>query len=188
MIKESLELRKRIKSKKPTFLRQDAHKRPRLENKWRRPKGLQSKMRLNKRGYRRSISPGFGSPINVKYFHGCGLKIIKINSLKDLSNVKDSFEGALLNKTLGLKSKIAIAKKAVELKIRVINIRNLDKFIKDSENKINQRKESKKKKNDSKSKKKVVTKKEEKLENLTEEDKKEKAKKEKDKILTKKDN
>ena len=44
-IQRLLELRKRIKRKKPEFIRQDAHKKKSLESKWRKPKGLHSKMR-----------------------------------------------------------------------------------------------------------------------------------------------
>ena len=43
--KKLLELRKKIKGKKPNFIRQDAHKHKRLARKWRKPKGIQSKMR-----------------------------------------------------------------------------------------------------------------------------------------------
>ena len=38
-----LKLRKRIKKKKPRFVRQDSHKKPKLKKKWKKPKGLQSK-------------------------------------------------------------------------------------------------------------------------------------------------
>ena len=44
-LKEELELRKKIKSKKPDFIRQDFHKK-RLKKKWKRPRGLHSKVRL----------------------------------------------------------------------------------------------------------------------------------------------
>ena len=54
--KDLLEFRKKIKAKKPNFIRQDAHKKGEIKKKWRRPKGLQSKMRLHKRGYRKSPS------------------------------------------------------------------------------------------------------------------------------------
>ena len=41
MTKEKmLKLKKEIKKKMPKFLRQDGHKKARLEKKWRRPKGL----------------------------------------------------------------------------------------------------------------------------------------------------
>ena len=54
-----------MKKKKPKFIRQDAHKKGRLAKKWRKPKGLQSKMRLCKKGYRKRISKGYKSPKEV---------------------------------------------------------------------------------------------------------------------------
>ena len=63
-----LQLRKRIKAKKPNFVRQDSHKQKEVKKKWRKPKGMQSKMRLKKKGYRKSVSIGYGSPKKVNGF------------------------------------------------------------------------------------------------------------------------
>ena len=54
-MKELLELKKKIKKKKPNFTRQETHKKSKLKKKWRRPKGIQSKLRLNKRAIKRGF-------------------------------------------------------------------------------------------------------------------------------------
>ena len=61
-IKELLDKRKALKKKKPVFTRQDAHKKKKVGWKWRKPKGSDSKMRVGKKGYKRSVRPGWGSP------------------------------------------------------------------------------------------------------------------------------
>ena len=61
-----LALRAQMKGKKPEFIRQDAHKKPGLGWKWRRPKGITSKMRLHLKGYRRIVKKGYRSPKDVR--------------------------------------------------------------------------------------------------------------------------
>ena len=58
-IKELLELRKQIKNKKPDFIRQDAHKKKKLGKKWRKARGLHSKIRLKLRGRGKFVSNGY---------------------------------------------------------------------------------------------------------------------------------
>lgn len=48
------------------FIRQDAHKKAKLKNLWRKPKGLHNKMRLQKKGYRRLPKVGMGTPNTEK--------------------------------------------------------------------------------------------------------------------------
>lgn len=188
-----LKLRKQLKAKKPAFIRQDAHKKPEIKKSWRRPKGLHSKMRLHLRGYRESPSPGYGSPKQVKYLHPTGLRSVLINSLKELATIDPSYQGIIIAKSVGLKKKIDLAKKLKEKGITVLNIKDIDKFLKQAEQALKKRKEKKGKKEEEKTKKKeeiekkAKEKKEKKLATkLSEEEKREAEKKEKDKVLMKK--
>ena len=190
--KELLELREEIKAKKPDFARQDYHKRPKLSKKWRKPKGLHSKMRKKLKGYRTSPSPGYGSPKSVNGLHASGLRLFLISSIKDLEKIDSSNEGIVLSSTLGLRKRIEIIKKALENKITILNYKNPKQFLKIVEERLKKEKEEKETKTKEKERKKKEKekkgseKKKEKLEKLTEEEKKEEEKKEKDKLLTKK--
>lgn len=176
--------------KKLKFIRQDAHKKVRLGKKWRRPRGLHSKMRLSKKGYNKSVSVGYGSPRKTRNMHSSGLKLIIIKSLKDLEKIDTKNECVAVAKTIGLRKKVEILKQAVKKGIKVVNIKDVNKFLKDVEEKIKKSKEEKenlKKKKEIKEKEKAAKKKtiEEKVEK-TDEEKKEEEKKERDKLLTKK--
>ncbi|MBU3941969.1 MAG: 50S ribosomal protein L32e [Nanoarchaeota archaeon] len=176
--------------KKLKFTRQDAHKKVRLGKKWRRPRGLHSKMRLSKKGYNKSVSVGYGSPRKTRNMHSSGLKLIIIKSLKDLEKIDTKNECVAVAKTIGLRKKVEILKQAVKKGIKVVNIKDVNKFLKDVEEKIKKSKEEKenlKKKKEIKEKEKAAKKKtiEEKVEK-TDEEKKEEEKKERDKLLTKK--
>lgn len=189
---ELLKLRKKSKAKKPNFIRQDAHKKGEIKRKWRNPRGLQSKMRLHKKGYRKSPSQGYRSPSAVRGLHLSGLVPIVVSSKRDLENIDAKNQGIMVAKTVGMKKKIELVNYAKEKGIMILNIKDSAKFLADVEKKIKEKKEKKearKKEKEKKEKKKEIKpKKEEKLdEKLTDEEKKEQEKKEQDKLLTKKE-
>lgn len=194
MDKKLIELREKIKSKKPDFIRQDAYKKKRLCKKWRKPKGKHSKMRLHRKGHRKSVSPGYSSPNVVKGFHPTGLKGILVSSIKDLEVIKPETEGAVISKTTGTKKRVGIVLRAKEKGINILNIKDLAKYLENIEIMQKERKEAKIKREEKKTKKKKEAekkseqKKKEKLaEKISEEEKKEQEKKEKDKLLIKKE-
>lgn len=171
-----LQLRKVLKKKKPKFLRQDAHKLKRLGRKWRRPKGMDSKMRRRLRGYRKSPSVGYSSPKKVRGLTSNGKKAIIIHNVKDLQNTKD----IIISKKVGIKKKIEIIKKAQELGINILNIKDPTNFLKNIEEFIKKRKEESKEKIKSKEKrKKEPVKKEKKQQSKEEKEKQEKEEKRK---------
>ncbi len=173
-----LELRNQIKDKKPDFIRQDYQRRKRLGRKlkWRKPKGIHSKIRHHFKGRRKMPSPGYSSPRKVKNLHSSGLKMINVSSIEDIAKIKTESEGIIISKTVGIKKKLEILKKTKELNVKVFNL-NIDEHIKKIEDFIN-------------SKKKVVTKtkekpKETKAERIEQQALSGEEKKEKDKVLIK---
>ena len=184
MIEKLLEIRRDLKERKPEFIRQDTHKRKRLSIKWRRPKGIHSKIRHHFKGRRKMPSPGYKSPLEVRWLHSSGLKIINVYSVEDIKKIKKENEGIVIAKNVGLKNKFEILKKAKELNIIVLNL-NVDEQIKKIEDLI-----ASKKKTIKEEKKEEVKKEETKAEpkekrGLSDEKRKETMRKEKDKILTK---
>ena len=174
---------------KKEFTRQDAHKKVRLGNKWRRPKGLHSKMRIGFKGYNKSVSIGYGNPKSTRGLDKSGLKLIIIKSLKDLENIDAKKECIAVAKTIGIRKKVEILKHTMKKGIKVVNVKDVNKFLENVEEKIKKSKEEKEKlrkekeaKKKEKEKKKTI---EEKVEK-TDEEKKEEEKKERDKLLTKK--
>ncbi len=190
--KELLEVRKKLKAKKPKFLRQDAHKKGRVSNNWRKPKGLQSKMRLNKKGYRKSVTTGWKSPAAVRGMDKSGLIPIIINNIKDMLKLDKNIHGIIIAKKVGIKKREDIVLKAKEAGMKILNIDDPENYLKNIKENMKQRKDKKKKIEKDKQKKKEEHKKdkeeEEKKEKeeLNEEDTKKKEKQEKDKLLTKK--
>jgi len=188
-MKELLELRKKIKKKKPNFVRQDAHKKSRLGKKWRRPKGIHSKMRLKLRGYRKSIAVGYGSPKKVRGLYNSGLKNVIVYSIDDIERLDAKKECVTIAKNIGMKKRIPLINKAKVKGIKVINIKNVDAYLKNLEEEFAKRKEKKKEKEKKEKAKETKKEKKEELADKikTDEERKEEIKKEKDKLLTKRE-
>ncbi len=180
MIETLLEIRRKLKERKPEFIRQDNPKRMKLSYKWRKPKGIHSKIRHHFKGRRKMPSPGYKSPIKVRGLHHSGLKIVKVYSVEDITKTKQKVEGVVVSKSVGMRKRLEIFKKAKELKITILNL-NLDEQIKKIENFINSKK-TKSKKDNKEQATKVTSKPKEEVKEVP---KKDVEKKEKDKLLTK---
>ena len=192
---EALEIRRNLKRKKPVFSKQDAHKKSKLSKSWRKPRGLQSKMRLKKRGYRRSVSTGWKSPAEVKGLTRDGLEKIMITNVSQIESIDPKKQAVEIVSSVGLKNKLVIIEEAVKKNIKITNVKDPKNFLEETKTEMKakkQTKEKKKKARDSKKEKKAAEKKKKeeeekkKEEEPTAEEKKAEEKKEQDKILTQK--
>ena len=87
-LKSHLQARKRMKTKKPKFERQDSNRYDSFKGKWRRPKGIHSKMRKSFRGHRYTPLVGYGSIRDVRGLTRNGLKPMLVSNVKDLARLK----------------------------------------------------------------------------------------------------
>ncbi|MFH1249365.1 MAG: eL32 family ribosomal protein [archaeon] len=173
-IKRLLAHRKLIKSRKPRFRRTDWHKisnlglRREKKQVYRNPRGRHNKMREKRNGRLGIPSIGYGSPRAVRGTIEGYIPIL-IHNVKELENV--SKNNIVIVASVGMKKKMEIVKKAVELKMRIAM--NAEKFLKISERKVIMFKAKKVEKKEEKEKKKKVQAekpaKEEKLEKKQEE-------------------
>lgn len=136
-----LELRKKMKAKKPTFLRQD-FQRKKLKTKWRQPKGIHSKLRTKFKGHVKHPSMGFSSPRLVRFLHPSGFKEILVSNPSQLKNIKPD-EGIIIASAVGMRKKLELLKKIKELKLRLLNIKNLDEAITKIEDLMKRKKQEK---------------------------------------------
>lgn len=170
------------KRKKPKFITQDSHKRPEIKDRWRKPKGMHSKMRLRKGGHRRIVSIGYGSPDALRGSTKSGKKIVLLNCIKDLEKITPDSIGLLSGK-LGAKKRIEIIKQAIAKKTELLNLKDKEGYLNKIEEEKAKKKEAKKEVKEEKKPEKP------KIEETvkTDKEKKEEEKKEMEKILTKKD-
>jgi len=152
-----LKARNVMKKKKPAFLRQNNWKKKRIThcNNWRRPTGIDSKMRLGLNGKSNVVSPGFGSPRAVKGLRRDGLREVAVANVDDLKRVVAGCIGVVCS-GVGARKKIQIIQLALKHKIALANYD--ESFVKEFESEMKTRKDSKAKSKEQKSKKKAVEK------------------------------
>lgn len=120
-IKLQLSVRRRQKSRKPKFRRQEWFRYKRLGKSWRKPKGLHSKMRTNRKYRPNVVRIGYGSPKTVRGLHPSGFKEILVYNVNDLKDIDPKTEAARIGHSVGTKKRIELEKKAEKLGIRVLN-------------------------------------------------------------------
>lgn len=167
---------------KPKFIRQDANKFKKLGIKWRKPKGIHSKMRNYFKGHRRNVSVGWKAPRNIRGLVG-KLNNVVVYTLKQIEMVEPGVHAITIAGSVGLMKKVSMINKARERGIRILNIKNIDEYITRHQEKRVKRKKAKEKEMP---KVKDVAKPEERpKEETMDEVKKEETKEELDKLLAK---
>ena len=123
--KTDLAKRNRMSHRRPAFKRQNWFRYKRLGDKWRRPRGIHSKMRRHFK-YRIPVAQvGFGGPASVRGLHPSGFEEVRVNNLKEIDNVDPKTQAIRIASTVGDKKREIIVNKADELGIRVLNRRDL---------------------------------------------------------------
>ena len=191
-----LKKRNELKAKKPAFIRSDAHKKARLSKSWRRPRGLHSKVRLEKKGYIRPVKIGWGSPAEVKGVLKDGKMPVLVYNMSDLQSVSGN-QVAIIAATVGTRKKVELIKAAAEKKIEIRNVRDTEAFLsrvdeqmkakKQEKSSKAKEKEAKTKEKEAKAKEKEAKKKDDLDEKVEDVEKKKEDKKALDKVLTKRE-
>jgi large subunit ribosomal protein L32e len=201
--KALLEKRKATKRKKPSFMRKDIYKKARIGKSWRKPRGLDNKQRLCKRGHAKKISNGYRAPKDVRGLHKSGLMPVIVSNISQLNSLTKE-QGAILSAKIGDRKRQMLIIEAKKKDITLLNL-DADETLENIQKELKQRQElrkksleadvEKKKSVEDKLKKAEPAKETEKEaeketkneEELSDEDKKKLEKEEKDKLLTKRE-
>ena len=74
----SVRKRKPAKDKRPDFKRQESWRYKRVKENWRRPRGIDSKMRKKVKGWPRSAEVGYRSPKETRGLHPSGYEEVLV--------------------------------------------------------------------------------------------------------------
>jgi large subunit ribosomal protein L32e len=183
--KKLLTLRKEISKRRPEFIMQDHHKRPETQARWRKPKGMHSKMRHQVWGRPALVKTGYRGPAAVRGLHDSGLQMILVNTLADLAALDVKTQGAIIG-SVGGKRKTELLTACKQKNITVFNVKKIDEELQKLSGAVAARKEAKKQRQQKKqTAAKTATKKEAKPE-AKEEMTKEQERKEAEKVIIQK--
>jgi large subunit ribosomal protein L32e len=119
--KRALAIRTRIKSKKPDFKRQESWRYKRVEKSWRKPRGLDSKMRKKVKGWPKSVNVGYRGPKKLRGLHPSGYAEVLIRTVDDVNKVDPKTQAIRIAHTVGAKKRIEISARATERGIHILN-------------------------------------------------------------------
>ena len=108
-------------AKKPKFTKQGAGYLKRIKERWRKPRGTDSKLRKGRKGKPKKPSPGYGTRREERYFHPSGFKDVLISNPNDLDRINSKEEAVRISHSVGKRKRGIILEKAEKLGIKVLN-------------------------------------------------------------------
>jgi large subunit ribosomal protein L32e len=109
--------------KKPKFRRQESWRYKRVGDTWRKPHGIDSKMRKKVKGWPVSPTVGYRSPKKTRGLHPSGFVETRVQSVKDLGGIDPELQAIRIARTVGGRKRVEIIALAEEKGIHVLNPR-----------------------------------------------------------------
>ncbi|PLC67897.1 50S ribosomal protein L32e [Vulcanisaeta sp. EB80] len=123
-LRRLMRIRVLMERREPRWMRMDEWRFLRIAHResWRRPKGNDNKIRLEIKGYPKRVKVGYGKPRLVRNLHPTGFKLVTVHRPEDVDKVDPTKEAIVIGRTVGLRKRVEIVRKAIERGVRVINV------------------------------------------------------------------
>ena len=141
---KAVELRESVKKKKPSFVRQESWRYKRLKESWRRPRGLDNKMRRKIKGWPLTVSVGYRGPKAARGLHPSGYKEVLVYNTEGLKKIDPKTQAVRIAHTVGKRKRAKILVEARKKKITILNPREAKK-VAEEEKELTEKKEKEEK-------------------------------------------
>jgi len=130
---KALKARKRAKKKKPDFARSESWRYVKLKESWRRPRGLDHKMRRKIKGWPPTVSTGYRGPKVARGLHPSGYREVLVHNAQEISNIDPKTEAARIAHTVGKKKRVQIIAEAKKKKVFILNFKPVQELVEKEE-------------------------------------------------------
>ena len=124
-LRERRKLQRRLAERrnKPVFRRYLSWKFWKFERReyWRKPKGNDSKMRLQLKGYPPIVKVGYRTSAELRHLHPSGLIPVRISSVKELEGLRPDKHIIIIAGSVGLRKRLQLVEAAKAKGFRVAN-------------------------------------------------------------------
>jgi large subunit ribosomal protein L32e len=120
---KALKLRRRVKEKKPRFVRSESWRYVRIKENWRRPRGLDHKMRIKYDGWPPAVNVGYRMPKDLSGLHPSGYREVLAYNAEQLKGVDPKTQAIRIGHTVGKRKRAKILAEAKKKKIVVLNVK-----------------------------------------------------------------
>src|SRR3989344_6741327 len=114
---------KKMRKRIPVFKRQNVDQKKRVGQAWRKPRGIDNKLRIKEGGYGYLPKIGYRTDRKDRGLHPSGFREVFVSSLKDLLEAgKQKNIVVRVSAGVGRKKRLVFAAEARKLKLRLLNV------------------------------------------------------------------
>jgi len=132
----ALKVRARAKSKKPAFVRPESWRYDKFSVSWRRPRGLDNKVRRTIKGWPPMPCFGYMGPKIARGLHPSGYEEVLVHTASEVAGVKPETQAIRIGHTVGRRKRVLIIAEARKLGVTVLNAKEVKAAEKTDEAKL----------------------------------------------------